>query len=65
MPPQAIQLGLFVIEEAIKQEPAIADAIRGLLNKNDPTPADWQALRDRVAAKSYRDYVPTTALPPA
>jgi len=63
MPPQAIQLGLFVLEEAIKNEPAIAAAIRNLFAKGDPTPEDWQALRLMVALKTYRDYVPATALP--
>ena len=63
MPPESVQLGLFVIEEAIKYEPAIAAAIRDLFTKADPTPADWQALRAKVAGKGYRDYVPTTALP--
>ena len=64
MPPEAIQLGLFILEEAIKNEPAIAAEIRELLKKNDPTPEDWAALRARVASKTYRDYVPATALPP-
>lgn len=62
MPPESVQLGLFVIEEAIKYEPAIAAAIRDLFTKTDPTPADWAALRAKVG-KGYRDYVPATALP--
>lgn len=63
MPPEAIQLGLFVIEEAIKNEPAIAAEIRSLLTKADPTPADWAALRARVQSKSYKDFVPASQLP--
>ncbi len=62
MPLESVQLGLFVIEEAIKYEPAIAAAIRDLFVKTDPTPEDWQALRAKVG-KGYRDYVPATALP--
>ena len=65
MPPETIQLGLFVIEEAIKEEPAIAAAIRDMFSKGDPIPDDWKALRAKVAAKKYSDYVPATILPAA
>jgi hypothetical protein len=63
MPPQAIQLGLFVLEEAIKNEPAIAAELQKLFTKADPTAEDWAALRAKVLAKSYKDFVPDTALP--
>jgi hypothetical protein len=63
MPPQAVSLGLFVIEEAIKLVPGLYSEIQALFTKPDPTPADWEALRARVLAKSYRDFVPETALP--
>jgi hypothetical protein len=59
MPPEAISLGLFVIQEAIKNEPAIAAALQKLFTKADPTPEDWAALHAQVAAKSYTDYAPT------
>lgn len=62
MPPQALQLGLLVIEEAIKYSPQIAAEIQKLFTKADPTPADWDALRARVLAKSYEDYVPASSL---
>jgi hypothetical protein len=65
MPPEAINLALFAIEEAIKQEPAIANEIRSLFNKNDPGPEDWALLRARVAGKSYFGYVPASAIKPA
>jgi hypothetical protein len=57
MPPDALNLALFIIEEAIKLEPGIAAAISGLFAKADPTAADWCALRASVAGKSYDDYV--------
>jgi hypothetical protein len=63
MPPQAISLGLFVIEEAIKLEPALQAEITELLKKPDPTHDDWEALRARVLACSYKSFVPSTALP--
>jgi hypothetical protein len=64
MPPETIQLGLFVLEEAIKEEPAIAAAIRDMLADGDPTADDWAALRLKVATKRYADYVPASILTP-
>ena len=63
MPPQALTLALFLVEEGIKLEPSIAAELKALLEKTDPTPADWDALRAKVMAKSYADYVPASALP--
>src|SRR6266404_855040 len=65
MPPESIQLAIFIVEEAIKAEPAIAAMLQQLFNKADPTPADWAQLRAAVAGKSYGDYVPDSALPVA
>lgn len=62
MPPETLQLALFAIEEGIKLEPGIAAAISSMFAKGDPTPADWAALRAKVAAKNYSDYVPASAL---
>ena len=58
----AIQLALFIIEEGIKLEPSIAAEIKALLNKADPTAADWADLRAKVLV-TYESYVPATALP--
>jgi hypothetical protein len=69
MPPQALALAFFLIEEGIKLEPGLAEDLRNLFTKADPTPEDWAALRAKVTAKSYADYVPASALtaatPPA
>lgn len=54
---------LFALQEAIKLEPQIADGIRQLLTKGEPSDADWEALHAKYAAKSYWDYVPGSALP--
>jgi hypothetical protein len=62
MPPQALTLAFLIIEEAIKQEPAIAADIQSLFNKGNPSPDDWAALRAKVMAESYASYVPKTAL---
>lgn len=63
MPPAALSLAFFVIEEAIKEAPAIAAGLQQLFAKANPTREDWDALRSKVAAKSYQDYVPDSALP--
>ena len=62
MPPESLQLALFIIEEGIKLEPAVADELRALFTKADPTPADWAALRAKVVSKNYAAYVPASAL---
>jgi hypothetical protein len=63
MPPQALSLGLFVIEEAIKEEPAIAAAIQDMFNKGIPTAQDWANLRAMVSSGSYGKYVTDSSLP--
>jgi hypothetical protein len=65
MPPESLQLALFILQEFIKNEPAIAGEIKSLFTKADPTPNDWHALRARILARSYESFVPATALTPA
>ena len=62
-PVPGLQLGLFLLQEAIKQEPAIAAELQQLFSKGIPTDQDWQGLHDKVAAWSYRQFVPATSLP--
>lgn len=62
MPPQALALALFIIEEGIKLEPAIAAEIQALLTDPDPTPEKWAALRAKIASKTYFAYVPASTL---
>lgn len=63
LPPESVQLAFFVVQEAIKVEPAIAAELQRMFNKGVPSEADWAALRAKVANKTYRDYVPDSALP--
>ena len=62
MPPNAIQLAFFVIQEAIQLEPKIAQAIRNLFTKADPTADDWAKLRASVAGETYFQFVPASDL---
>ena len=64
MNPAMLALLASLIEEAVKDAPAVYQEFQLIFNNPDPTPADWQALRTKLMAKSYRDYVPDTALPP-
>lgn len=60
---EAFSLATFIIEEAVKNEPAIAADIQEMFGKGVPTTADWETLRGKWG-KSYRDYVPGSDLPP-
>lgn len=60
---EAVALALFVLQEAIKQAPGLVNEFQGLFNGNPPTDEEWTALRTKILSKSYKDYVPTTALP--
>jgi hypothetical protein len=65
MSPALIALIVSLVEEAIKDTPGIVTDLKAIFANPDPTPADWEALRSKVLAKSYADYVPARALPPA
>jgi hypothetical protein len=60
---KVLPLALFILQEAIQNEPGIEAAIRALFAKPAITADDWKALRAKVASKSYADYVPDSALP--
>ncbi len=51
------------VEELIKLSPGLIVDLQAIFSKPDPTAADWQALKDKVNAKSYWDYVKTSDLP--
>ncbi len=63
MTPAMLALILSLVEEAIAVTPGVIDDLKLIFNNPDPTPADWEALRAKVLAKSYADYVPASALP--
>jgi hypothetical protein len=59
-----VSLGLFALEEAIKQEPAIADELKALFASGTVTPEMIATLRAKIASESYAGLVPASALPP-
>ncbi len=60
-----LQIILFGLQEAVKAAPGIVNDIGEILSHDNPTPADWDALRVKVASKDYFDYVPDSKLKPA
>lgn len=62
---ELIPLVIFGLQEAIKYAPALAEEIRVLLSKGDPTPEDWLALQQKYATKTYEQYVPESGLIPS
>jgi len=62
---ELIGLAIKGIQAAIKYAPGLIEDLREIFSKGNPTEADWQALHDKVASKSYRDYVPESSIPKA
>lgn len=56
--------GLDLVLYLITKEPQIEQAIRNVLTKPNPTPADWQAEGDKWRADTYEKLVPDTKLSP-
>lgn len=54
---------LSLIEWLIGQEPKIQAALQSIFSNPNPTPKDWQLLRDSIAAETYEQLVPDTQLP--
>lgn len=64
MNPAIVALIVGLIEEAVKVTPGLVADLQAIFAKPDPTPDDWQALRDKIQAPSYADYVPASDLTP-
>lgn len=62
MSPATLALILSLIEEAVKEAPAVVTELQSIFSNPNPTPADWENLRATVLAKTYKDYVPATQL---
>ncbi len=62
MSPALLALIVQLVQLAIQEEPAIQAEITALLNKNNPTPADWEALRAKVLSESFGALAPDAKL---
>jgi hypothetical protein len=63
MSPAMISLIISLVEEAVKLCPEIIADLQTIFGNPNPTPADWEALRQKVLSISYAGYVPASALP--
>ena len=57
-----ISLIISLVEQAITEAPAVYADLQAIFSNPAPTAADWEALRAKVLAKTYADYVPASAL---
>lgn len=63
MSPAMLSLILFAVQEAIKAAPALVTEFQALFAHGTPSDADFDAFRARIAAESYAQFVPASALP--
>lgn len=47
----------------LREAPGIANSIRALINKEDPTDADFAAAREQIAKDTYGSVVTNSRLP--
>lgn len=64
MTSQQNALVIALVEEAVKDTPALITEFQTIFSVANPSPADWTALRTKVASESYEQYVPGTSIPP-
>ena len=64
MSPALIAVIVQLIQVAIEEAPQLIADLQAIFSNPNPTPADWEALRQKVLSVSYSDYVPASALPP-
>lgn len=55
---------LQILSWAIEEEPKVAERIKSIFSKPDPTVADWDAEIAAARAESYGSLVPNSQLPP-
>lgn len=56
-----IQLGVLALQSLLREAPAAIAGIRELLAKDDPTDADYEVARAKIAADTYASLVPEAA----
>ena len=61
MNPATLALVFSLVEEAVKEFPAIQAELSSIFSKPNPTPADWQALRDKVTGETFASLAPHAA----
>jgi hypothetical protein len=62
MTPALASAIIIAVQELIKLSPALITEFQFIFSNPNPTVADWEALRAKISAKSYWDYVPASDL---
>ena len=62
-PALVAQLVIAGLQLLAKEAPSFITSIRAIMNKEDPTPADWAALKAELEADTYEKLVPASRLP--
>jgi hypothetical protein len=62
MNPATIALVIGLVEEAIKEAPAVAAEIKTIFANGNPTPDDWAALKAKVLSQSFESLAPNAKL---
>lgn len=63
MSPTLLAAIITTFSEALRAAPQLLADIQAIFAKGEPTAEDWEALKAKVNAKTYFDYVPDSALP--
>ena len=61
MTPIEVQFFIFLAEKLIAEAPTIAAEVKSILGKSNPTPDDWQQLKDKIAGENFSDLAPHAA----
>ena len=62
MSPAALGLLVGLVEEAVKDAPALVAEFRSIFSKPEPTPQDWLDLKTTVQAESFSVLAPDAKL---
>lgn len=62
MSPAALALIVGLVEEAIKDTPALISELQTIFNNANPTADDWAALRARVLSDTFASLAPDAPL---
>lgn len=62
MSPATIALLIGLVEELIKDTPALVTEFQAIFAKENPTPQDWFDLREKVLSQSFESLAPDAPL---
>ena len=62
MSPAMLAIIVQLIEQLITEAPAVYAEFQVIFSKPNPTPADWAALKAKVASESFQSLAPDAPL---